>query len=82
MLLIGYAATKVRSVDKNCPPIKFVGQHGVSYLGHKRPKMLKNSEWQACRVDTILGQCGKLFSRDKDCGLIDPIADICCYAGI
>ena len=57
MWLINYAATKVKSVDKNCPPLKFVGQHGVSYLGHKRPKMLKNSEWQACRVDTILGQC-------------------------
>ena len=57
MWLIIYAATKVKSVDKNCPPLKFVGQHGVSYLGHKRPKMLKNSEWQACMVDTILGQC-------------------------
>ena len=51
------------SIDKNCPPIKFVGQHGVSYFGHKRPKMLKNSEWQACRVDTILGQCVTLTSH-------------------
>ena len=55
--VIYYDATKVKSADKNCPPIKFDGQHGVSYLGHKRPKMLKNSEWQAYRVDTILGQC-------------------------
>ena len=55
--MINYDATKVKSVDKKCPLIKFVGQHRVSYLGHKRPKMLKNSEWQACMVDTILGQC-------------------------
>ena len=62
MWLIIYAATKVKSVDKNCPPIKFIGQHRVSYLGHKRPKMLKNSECQAYRVDTILGQCVSVFT--------------------
>ena len=45
------------------PPLKFVGQHGVSYLGHKRPKMLKDSELQASRVDTILGQCASLLHR-------------------
>ena len=45
------------SVDKNCPLIKFVGQHGDSCLGHKLSNTLKNSEWQACRVATILGQC-------------------------
>ena len=50
-------ATKVQSVEKNCPPIKFVGLFGVSYLGHKRPKMQKNLEWQTFRVDTALGQC-------------------------
>ena len=55
--MINYAATEVKAVDKNPPLIKFVGQHWASYLGHKRPKMLKNSEWLACRVDTILGQC-------------------------
>ena len=51
----------MKSVDKNCPPIKFVGLLGVSCLGHKRPKMLKNLEWQTFRVDTALGQCGNLF---------------------
>ena len=50
----------VKSVDKNCPPLKFVGPHGVSYFGHKRPKMLKNSELQASRVATSLGQCGHI----------------------
>ena len=56
--MINHDATNVKAVDRNPPLIKFVGQHGVSYLGHKRPKMLKNSELQACRVDTILEQCG------------------------
>ena len=42
---------------QNCPLIKFVGQHGDSCLGHKLSNTLKNSEWQACRVATILGQC-------------------------
>ena len=50
----------VKSVDRNCPPLKFVGLHGVSYFGHKRPKMLKNSELQASRVATSLGQCGHI----------------------
>ena len=40
MWVINYDATKVKAVDKNSPLIIFVGQHGVSYLGHKRPKML------------------------------------------
>ena len=53
----------MKSVEKNCPLIKFVGLIGVSCLGHKRPKMLKNSECQAYRVDTILGQCGGLVLR-------------------
>ena len=52
---------KVRSVDKNCPLIKFVGQHGNSCLGHKRPKMLKNWELRTWRVDTTLGQCDLLL---------------------
>ena len=55
--MINYAATEVKAVDKNPPLIKFVGQHWASYLGHKRPKMLKNLEFQARRVDTNLGQC-------------------------
>ena len=58
-LTVNGDATKVESVEKNSPPIKFVGLFGVSYLGHKRPKMLKNLEWQTFRVDTALGQCGK-----------------------
>ena len=28
-----------------------------SNIGHKRPKLMKNSELQACRVDTSMGQC-------------------------
>ena len=57
MWVINYDATKVKAVDKNSPLIMFVGQHGFSYLGHKLPKMPKNSEFRACRVDTNLGQC-------------------------
>ena len=53
----------MKAVDKNSPLIRFVGQHGVSYLGHKRPKMLKDSELQASRVGTILGQCASLLHR-------------------
>ena len=34
------------------PTIKFVWQHRCSNIGHKRPKLLKNWELQACRVDT------------------------------
>ena len=56
MWLLNYVATKMKSVDKNCPPLNFFGQHAVSYLGHKPPIMLKNSELQAYRVDTILRQ--------------------------
>ena len=56
-LTVNGDATKVKSAEKNCPPIKFVGLLGVSCLGHKRPKMLKNLEWQTFRVDTALGQC-------------------------
>ena len=62
MWVINYAATEVKAVDKNSPLIMFVGQHGFSYLGHKLPKMPKNSEFRACRVDTNLGQCGLLCS--------------------
>ena len=40
-LVIYDHVTKVRLVDKNCPPLKFVGQHGHSCLGHKWPKMQK-----------------------------------------
>ena len=56
-LTVNGDATKVKSVEKNCPPIKFVGLLGVSCLGHKGPKMLKNLEWQTFRVDIVLGQC-------------------------
>ena len=60
-LVIYDHVTKVRLVDKNCPPLKFVGQHGHSCLGHKRPKMLKNWELRTWRVDTTLGQCDLLL---------------------
>ena len=57
--LINGDVTKVKLVEKNCPLIKFVGLLGVSCLGHKRPKMLKNLEWSTFRVDTVLGQCAQ-----------------------
>ena len=50
-------ATKVRSVEDLCPRKKLVWQHGCSNLIHKRPSSLKNSELQACQVDTSMGQC-------------------------
>ena len=67
-LTVNDDATKVKSVDKNCPPIKFVGVLGVSYLGHKRPKMLKNLEWQTFRVGTALGQCARFLRVLGGCG--------------
>ena len=63
-LVIYDHVTKVRLVDKNCPPLKFVGQHGHSCLGHKRPKMQKNWELRTWRVDTTLGQCAGLKKKE------------------
>ena len=54
------ASTVVKVKDKVVsirlsPTIKFVWQHRCSNIGHKRPKLLKNWELQACRVDTSWG---------------------------
>ena len=38
------------------PLLKFVWQYGCSYHGHKRSKLLKNSELQACQVGTSMCQ--------------------------
>ena len=37
------------------PTIKFVWQYRCSNIGHKRPKLLKNWDLQACQVDTSWG---------------------------
>ena len=57
-LVIYDHVTKVRLVDKNCPPLKFVGQHVHSCLGHKWPKMLKNWELRTWRLTLLWGSVG------------------------
>ena len=79
MWVINYEATKVKANDKNSPLIKFVGRHGVSYLGHKRPKMLKNSEFRACRVDTNLGQCEEVACLHMSLHQNIPPSSVCFY---
>ena len=62
------------------PTIKFVWQHRCSNIGHKRPKLLKNWELQACRLTRVGGSVKHVYIVHVLARVLYTRASTCVYA--